>query len=68
MCDARYTFNKVLGYFPFFTKELQMLICLNFPRNTKIQCFLETFNTWIKLSDTGVNFWEKRVISAKLHK
>ena len=67
ICDARYTFNKVLGHFPFLTKESQMLICPNFLRNTRVQCLLETFNTWIKLSDTGVNFWEKRLGSSKLY-
>ena len=65
ICDERYTFYKVLGYFPFVTKESQILISPNFPRNTRIQRLLETFDTWIKWSDTGVSFW---VVSSKLQR
>ena len=56
------------GNFPFATKELQILICSNLPQSTRIQYLLGTFNIWIKLPDTGVNLWDKRLVSSKLHK
>ena len=62
ICDERYTFNKIWGVFFICPKGSQMLIGPNFPWNTRIQCLLQIFNTWIKFFDTGVKFWEKRVI------
>ena len=60
--DARYTLNlRFWGYFPFFTKELQILVFPNFPQNTNIQCLIGTFNIWIKLSDTGVNLMHRSI-------
>ena len=59
---------KFWGYFPFVTKESQILICPNFPQNTRIQCLLGTFNIWIQLSDKGLNLCNARAVSSKLHK
>ena len=56
------------GCFPFVAKKSQVLIFPNFPRNARILGLLETTNTWIKLSDTGVNLRDERVVSLKLHK
>ena len=47
------------------TKESQILICSNCPRNTRNQNLFETFNTWINFSDTGVNLSGERVVSSK---
>ena len=52
--EARHTFNMLFGVFSVCYKGLQLLICPNFPRNSKVLFFLETFNTFIKLSDTRV--------------
>ena len=68
VCNARYTFNKVLEYFPFVTEESQILIGPNFPWNNRIQCLLGTFNIWMKLSDAGVNLWDESVLFSKPHK
>ena len=68
VCDANYTFNKVLVVLPICSKESPIFVCPNFPKNTRIQCLLGTFNIWIKLSDTGVDLWDERVASSKLCK
>ena len=56
------------GNFPFVTKESQILICPNFPQNTRIQDLLGRFNVGIKLSDTEVNLRDERVVSLNFHK
>ena len=38
------------------------LICSNFLCNTRIQYLPGTFNIWIKLSNTGVNERDERVL------
>ena len=56
------------GCFPFVTKESQILICPNFPGNTRIWYLLGTFDIWITLSDIEVNLRDGRLVSSKLHK
>ena len=51
-----------LGNFPFVTKEPQILIWSNFLSNTRIHYVPGTFNIWIKLSDTGVNERDEKVL------
>ena len=42
--------------------ESQIWISLNRPQISRIQGSLETFNTWINFSDTGINLWSERVV------